>query len=133
MSRFLFSGLLVFNLLICPLRCVSCEIPVADNEDCTTTTCPCCQATGHEDSSDGRDQAPAEDCSCPNCICEGATLPAHPELAWADWQMAPEYQAVPHITARMHDTSLPWLRVKDGPPRCDGGRYALIAYQSWLI
>lgn len=84
MQHFVLTICLIANLLACPLRCAACHstAPATEQAKQTSRTCQCCakKAICPEESESSlpegkRPANPSEnDCSCPNCICEGATL-----------------------------------------------------------
>lgn len=91
MQHLLMTFCLIANLLACPLRCAACHSSSLAIEQAhqNKRTCQCCakKAVCPEESeasqcSENRPADPCEnDCSCPNCICEGATLTKAPDLA----------------------------------------------------
>ncbi len=91
MHHFLLKFCLIANLLACPLRCAACHSSSSATEQAQQNkrTCQCCakKAVCPEESESSllggkRPANPAEnDCSCPNCICEGATLTKSPDFA----------------------------------------------------
>ncbi|MEZ6103846.1 MAG: hypothetical protein R3E01_33285 [Pirellulaceae bacterium] len=129
MGRFALSLLLIANLLVCPLRCLSCQTGVVVDGDCAQAACCCQDAQDGDESSNGQ-PSPGGDCSCPNCICEGATVQADPEIREASdcvasgaWILSTDY-LLPSGSR---------VDARDRPPSYPGGRDALVAYQSWLI
>ena len=81
MQHFVLTICLIANLLACPLRCAACHSSSSAIEQAqqNTRTCPCCAKKAicaeKSESSQLPEEHPSEnDCSCPNCICEGATL-----------------------------------------------------------
>lgn len=91
MHHFLLTFCLIANLLACPLRCAACHSSSSAIEQAqqNTRTCQCCakKAICPEESESSllggkRPANPSDnDCSCPNCICEGATLAKAPDIA----------------------------------------------------
>lgn len=91
MHHFLLTFCLIANLLACPLRCAACHSSSSAIEQAqqNTRTCQCCakKAICPEESESSllggkRPANPSDnDCSCPNCICEGATLAKAPDFA----------------------------------------------------
>ena len=88
MQHFVLTICLIANLLACPLRCAACHSSSSAIEQAqqNTRTCPCCakKAICPEKSKSSQlpEEHPSEnDCSCPNCICEGATLTKAPDFA----------------------------------------------------
>ena len=72
MFRAVFAFILIANLLVCPLRCASCDAGAESIGECVPTTCSCCHHM--DDSSQESDDIPVDDCTCSTCLCEGATL-----------------------------------------------------------
>ena len=130
MFRTTFFILLTFNLLVCPLRCLSCQTQAGENEACVTTACSCCQESSDAESPQSGNTSD-EDCSCPNCICEGATLQAGPEISAVESLTAFTCRATPlgDVCGRPSLFQLTW---KNRPQRFNSGRDALVAFQSWL-
>ena len=130
MFRTTFFILLTFNLLVCPLRCLSCQTQAGENEACVTTACSCCQESSDAESPQSGNTSD-EDCSCPNCICEGATLQTSPEISAVESLAALRGRATlfGDVSGR---PPLCQLTRKDRPPRFNSGRDALVAFQSWL-
>ena len=91
MQHALMTFCLIANLLACPLRCAACHTsaPATDQAQQNKRTCQCCakKAVCPEESESSRlpEKRPANpsenECSCPNCICEGATLTKAADLA----------------------------------------------------
>ena len=85
MQHVLMTFCLIANLLACPLRCAACHSSSSAIEQAQQNkrTCQCCAkkkvCPETSKSSPLSEKHPAEnDCSCPNCICEGATLTKAP-------------------------------------------------------
>lgn len=134
MIRSLLVLLLIANVLACPLRCLGCQITAADESDREEIGCLCCQPGATSQAPESSGELPGDDCTCPNCICEGATLESTPQppeveayvIAWISLAIdAPATQspAVRHPGA---------LDLSDQPHRL-AGRDARIAHQSWLL
>ena len=126
MVRALTIIVLAAQLLICPLRCLSCGISTNDGDVTSRVSAPCCQecenSSGEEDTSSG-------DCSCPSCICEGATvesvsLPA-PEVTvvFADWL----------IPSNCDLFSIASAVATEGPPIECAESTTLAVRQVWLV
>jgi hypothetical protein len=90
MQHILMTVCLIANLLACPLRCAVCHSSSTGIEQAQQNklACQCCAKKAvcpeESESSPGgkRPANPSEnDCSCPNCICEGATLTKAPDFA----------------------------------------------------
>ena len=91
MHHFVLTFCLIANLLACPLRCAACHstTPATEQAQQNERTCQCCtkKAVCPEESKSslpgGKHPADSSenDCSCPNCICEGATLTKAPDYA----------------------------------------------------
>ena len=90
MQHFVLTICLIANLLACPLRCAACHSSSAiEQAQQNKRTCPCCTkktvCPEESESSLPGGKRPANpsdnDCSCPNCICEGATLAKAPDFA----------------------------------------------------
>ena len=143
MCRFALTVLLMINLLICPFVCMS-EVAGTVEAGEPVQLCACCisnrpyvlgeSATSGGDSDSGNPlgDVPADDCFCPNCICDGAIAVVDgitiPELAeqpfLIDWQIQPASNGQPTFAHRRHSHP---------PNLCKCGRAALITYQVWLI
>ncbi|QDV69578.1 hypothetical protein Poly24_32940 [Rosistilla carotiformis] len=134
MIRTLLALLLIANLLACPLRCMDCHAASADTSQSPATGCACCHDSVATASPESSDTPAGGDCSCPNCLCEGATLQDAPEVPDAEtalvaWLPAPSasiLQPTPiglrkHAIEHFDHSSHVW------------GRVARIAHQSWLI
>lgn len=134
MGRLVIAILLTASLLACPLRCYSCQAGAASDVDCATTVCSCCHDSGASGKTENPADAPSNDCSCPNCICEGATIQAGPEIpdlvaqfvSFTDWSVSTDDDVLGITAQRSRSAGEP-------PPFSLYGRDALIAYQSWLI
>ena len=71
MVRALIVIVLAAHLLVCPLRCLSCGIDTLGGDMDVCVVDQCC----HEcENSSGEKGTSPDDCSCQNCICEGATV-----------------------------------------------------------
>lgn len=134
MGRFLFAALLITNLLVCPLRCFSCQTGSIGEGCVIESTCGCCaDATvgvpGSPEKSPEQHQ-----CACPSCICEGATLQDAPEVPPADALIALESWPVDAaaVTAPRVALISASPESSDSPPAAPAGRVALIAYRCWL-
>lgn len=131
MGRSFIAMMLIASLLACPLRCFSCQTGAASDVDCATTVCSCCHDSGK---TENPTDAPSDDCSCPNCICEGATIQADLEIpdrisqfvSFTHWSVSTDDDVL-GITAQRS------LNPGASPPCSLYGRDTLIAYQSWLI
>ena len=133
MQSSFFSLLLVVNVLACPVRCISCEANVAVGESCAAAACTCC--------SDGMDFPVSEtplpcsnDCSCQNCICEGAMVEVEIEVPDSVDQVVAWIQPTlsgNQVPVVLNEISLRRSRAPLGQFLC--GRHLRVAYQSWLI
>jgi hypothetical protein len=91
MQHVLMTFCLIANLLACPLRCAVCHSSSNGIEQAQQNkfACQCCAKKAvcpeESDSAPRGGKRPADpsenDCSCPNCICEGATLTKAPDFA----------------------------------------------------
>lgn len=78
MFRWLINCCLIVVLLWCPLRCQAMAANACAEEPASATKCRCCKpvcpSAVEEDSV--RQNAPvhSEDCTCGNCLCEGAVV-----------------------------------------------------------
>ena len=134
MFRFVLPVLLIANLLTCPSRCMSCQAATASVNDRVPAGCACCHCEAESPDSESSEDYPGNDCACPNCICEGATLQDSLELPDANTQAA----SFVHWSAGIErDISVEivqeFARVTQD---CDcriSGRDARIAHHSWLI
>ena len=134
MFQFVYSILLIASLLTCPLRCMSCRAAGAGVNDCVPAGCSCCHCESELPVSDSSEDDPSDHCSCPNCICEGATLQDILELPDANTQAA----SVGHWSARIErDISVGMVQESAGAAQdwdCrNSGRDARIAHHSWLL
>ena len=129
----LIAILLITNLLVCPLRCFSCQSEEAVGGDCAQAACCCCQGAQDSDESSNEQPLHGEDCTCPNCICEGATVEDDPEIPVASDCVALGAWIVPTDDLLLSGTPHARIDARDRPPSTVGGRDALVAYQSWLI
>ena len=132
MLRAIFPLILIANLLACPFRCALCEASEARVSECSPAACSCCH---HEsESSESPENSPRDDCLCPNCLCEGATLQDGIEVRDGGSQRG----SFDHWLGGVRSDALEATERYVAPERDDRrwndcGRNALIAYQSWLI
>ena len=137
MRRPFLAILLIANLLVCPLRCFSCQAETAAETTCISSACDCCHAAEQPSDCDpgsGDDPAPSEECSCPDCICEGATIQSAPEIAQDVAQPAHFFDWNDRLAIRMDRLSNRRSSELDLlPDRFFSGRDARVARQSWLI
>lgn len=131
MGRLVIAIVLIANLLVCPFRCMSCESE-ATVEGATARSACCCQPHDKANHSPSGDEQREHDCSCPNCICEGATLPDSRDDSSVDVEVAVAHWFNPT------DSANPCWGISQAtcatfPPRSTSGRAGLIAFQVWLI
>ena len=88
MGRLIISLALITNLLVCPFRCMSSEWSAAGEGGTIRPACCCCQPPDECDDSRSRDEKREDDCSCPNCICEGAPPRGGLEISTVDVEVA---------------------------------------------
>ena len=89
MQQVLLTFCLVANLLACPLRCAACNpsAPASEQAQQNKRTCQCCakKLVCFDEETPIPSEQPVkqsgDDCSCPNCICEGAILAKAPEFS----------------------------------------------------
>lgn len=64
--------LLTASLLACPFRCLGALGPNVGSPEAAVAGCACC----HDDEATSCPESgvPEDDCSCPNCLCDGAVL-----------------------------------------------------------
>lgn len=134
MFQFVCSMILIASLLTCPLRCMSCQAIAASVKDCVPAGCCCCHCESELPVSDSSEGYPSHQCSCPNCICEGATLQDILELPDANTQAA----SVGHWLARIElGIRVDMVQESAGAAqdwdRRNSGRGARIAHHSWLL
>lgn len=134
MGRPLLAILLIANLLVCPLRCFSCQTEAVADDNCSGEVCCCCQLADDVNQPIDGDHLPSEDCSCPDCICEGATLERGLETSQVLTQsilfVCGTDRAVIGIEHQFQCLSVGQENSSD---RFISGRDARVAYQSWLI
>ncbi|TWT75227.1 hypothetical protein [Allorhodopirellula solitaria] len=132
MKPVLLSLLLIINLLMCPLRCHSCDANPTSAEEPRVAACHCCSE--HVGAPSPNAPKPCEDgCDCPNCICEGAIVNADVQLS---------------DPVSRYDADLPGLIVRNTPSVVStawawrpvlptgqllGGRDVRQSLQSWLL
>lgn len=135
--------LLIANLLVCPLRCVSCQANAVADEVCAPAACPCCSHAEEEPVSQTPEQCPERcpepcenDCNCQNCICEGAVVEADVELPSSVGVDHAERWVPPALTAATTaalSSETSWRRTCAPTGRLLCGRDVRVAHQSWLI
>lgn len=111
-----------------------CQVATASVDDCPPDGCSCCRGEAKTPVSESSEDRPREDCTCPNCICEGATLQDILELPDASkqpasfdhWSAASERDVTVVIVQE-------FARETKDHNRYNCGRNARIAHQSWLI
>lgn len=94
MHHFLLTICLIASIVACPLRCVTCESAghqksriLGESVRQPPRACQCCTKKSLNDRdgssvpTEQEEETRGDDCLCPNCICEGATLSKVPELA----------------------------------------------------
>ena len=133
MGKFVFAFILIANLLICPFRCLSSEWGTVSEGGAAPSACSCCQPDNNCDDSPPKDEGKHNDSSCPNCICEGATLQAGPKVSAIDVQYAMAHWLIPADVATQCEMNSYPARLSDRTPRFAGGHTARIAFQVWLI
>ena len=133
MGKSVVALILITNLLICPLRCMASDWGTAGDDGTARSTSACCHPDKDCDDSPSKDNEPENDCSCPNCICEGATLQDSPEVSAVDFQFALANWLIPVDVATECEVDSSPARMTDHVPRCAGGLTARIAFQVWLI
>lgn len=134
MFRFVCPILLIVNLLSCPSRCMSCQAATASVNGGVPAGCSCCHYKPDSPVSESSEDSPSDDCLCPNCICEGATLQDSLELPDANtqeasfgyWSAASERDVTAVIMQE-------FARETKDDNRYNCGRDARIAHHSWLI
>lgn len=94
MLRLLLILLLNAAILVCPFRCMSCEIG-APSRETAGATCRCCHHQSPASEKHDAPGAPAnekQDCGCQHCICRGAVgsteRPFDVEIAAFEWACA---------------------------------------------
>lgn len=129
MFRFAYVILLAVHLLACPFRCQSCQVAAQDHAQ---PACCCCEHQDADEDNQGDNRSPERDCSCPNCICEGATISIGPEIPEADWhQMFGPWIA--SLSEVQEEKSAMQLSMKCPKVFHSGCHDALIAHEVWLI
>ena len=133
MGKVLVAFTLIANLLICPFRCMASDLGTAGESDAAHSTCACCHREKDCDDSPSKEHEPENDCSCPNCICEGATLQDGPKVSAVDVQFALANWLISSDVATECEVDSYPARMTDRVPRGAGGGTARIAFQVWLI
>lgn len=133
MGKFVIAIALIISLLMCPLRCLARDCGTAPGGHVAPQKCCCCQPDNDCDDSPSKDDEQENDCSCPDCICEGATLQDGSEVSTFEVQVAVAHWPIPSDVANQCAVKLRTACVRDRLPHCVGGRAALIAFQVWLI
>ena len=132
MGKLVVALTLITNLLVCPFRCMSGEWDAAGEDGAARPACSCCQPYDDCDDSPPKDDKRENDWSCPSCICEGATLQDGRDVSTIDVQVADAHGLISTGSANQCWVNSP-PPCATNPPRCTGGRAALIAFQVWLI
>lgn len=131
MSQFLLLALLISNLLLCPFRCVSApDAPAFETQ--AVAACACCHQECDSEPKQGGD-FPSEDCTCPDCICHGATIQGSPDICLATSQVLSRGVTPLRIESSHIEFSKCLSTIAMSPPDHCGGRDALITFQTWLI
>ncbi len=131
MKSVLLALLLIVNLLMCPLRCVACELTATVGQVPAVTHCCCSHC---EDAPVSESPEPCDgECDCDDCICEGAVLEADVELSVptayfdaaqpADLVLATIDRQVTLVARDRASTAGPLL----------SGRDLRVSHQSWLL
>ena len=122
--------LLAVSLLICPLRCLSCQVQPLAEKSVVASGCECCRHAEPGSEAPIQEDSPAQDCQCPDCICDGATLPIASicvnRVAQTGWECL-SWSTFREATSPTFED--PNRRFFAGYQ----GRAALIAYQVWQI
>lgn len=160
MHKFTLVILLIANLLVCPLRCYSCDQPSDQDQNVAATAdfgvCSCCQSANFAFKSQPDNLSPITDgiaeirfaenvktdvgtnppeqpCQCSDCLCDGATMEKGEQLAALGNDCT-----VPHFfdTAILHSLRPKFFRL--APDRCTSclnycGEDPQAAYQVWRI
>lgn len=135
MLQAILTFVLIANILACPLRCATCAAAAPADAKSAPAKCPCCpQAADESPVSEDPVDGSSDDCSCPNCICAGATLEAGREIALPELPFdIIEYGTVP-VGCDAVNSLIRRCAFENG--RCTArnyGRHVLIAHQIWLI
>jgi hypothetical protein len=143
MQHFLLTFCLIANLLACPLRCAVCHSSSTGIEQAQQNklACQCCvkKAVCPEESDPAplggkRPANPSEnDCSCPNCICEGATLTKARDFAIHVIDVFVDHRVDADSAQLLNtaDFSGSEIRIESLPPA--DMQIALALRQSWCI
>jgi hypothetical protein len=128
----LLTLLLIVNLLACPVRCLSYETTAAMGTEGSSTACDCCSL----DECDPASKAPEPcggDCSCQDCICEGAINDSRVELS--DAQLLVSWELPTHLRGALANgrSDLNSKRSLAPKEHLLHGRDRCIVNQSWLI
>lgn len=124
---------LIANLLLCPFRCMSGEWGTAAEDASARSACSCCQPTNKCSDAPSQDEEPEDDCSCPNCICAGATRESGPKVSPIDVRVAVSHWLTHSDAATQRRVSSDRTCTIDEPSGGAGGCAVLIAFQVWLI
>ena len=134
MSRFVIAILLNSSLLVCPMRCMSCQAGAVLVDHGRPVGCSCCQREAESPNSKSSEQCPGEDCTCQNCICEGATLQGFFKLPIACTMSIGFLHRAAEIERGNRGALVQELARETQDCTCHGcGRDARIVQHSWLV
>lgn len=139
MFRCFSTILLIAGFLTCPARCSSCSSGIVTVKIPSPAGCSCCHCDVSSPISEVTDNcppadAPGNDCTCPNCICEGATLQDSIKLPNAETQQLCFYRGAAEIQLGIIvPVVLEFARETQDCCRYHCGRDARIAHHCWLI
>jgi len=112
---------------------MSCDSDALQKGDVVRSVCPCCHQDKDCDDSPLKSDDPDNNCSCPNCICEGATLPDGPKVAAVDFQLALAHWFIQQDADANCRIDCRSTAPANPPPRLVCGHIARAAFQVWLI
>jgi hypothetical protein len=136
MGKVLVAFILITDLLLCPFCCMSGErdVDVAADKHAARSGCSCCLPKEACDDSPSKGNDKSNDRTCPNCICEGATLKDGPDDSIADALLFTFTRwLVPGDTSNQFSATTQIAHCADRPAHSISGHAALIAFQIWLI
>lgn len=147
MGQFVLIAALIAKLLVCPVFC--CSTYACSTSDIQPTgsdlvaqserhACSCCVSSQSSHGEVSFADSPVasfpvqDDCTCPDCICDGATIQEGPELPSVTVQL----DRLPHDQLRHTIAAMVTLRLLDGDAvqsRHLSAKDVRVHLQRWLI